>query len=253
MPARNWLWLLLCILPITHGVNKMCNVCVATACVQRGARLFENAILELKSDDVTVNQAGCIRKCGKGVVFKAFGGQLEESAPNGLIGWYPVVDDENEAVRAAVETLVEMDGLDAAKLDRLDSVLAAGARALTQSEPPKFESRCEHCNAGLVSSRTSDTCVACGGTGERVGRGAFGRDDLAWAPRGDIVPQYAYDPSEYEPIEVECPDWLSAGDLVPFSTDDGDRIEVVAPEWARSGGTFWVAVDASGEWAPVER
>ena len=34
---------------------------------------------------------------------------------------------------------------------------------------------------------------------------------------------------------------------------DGDRIEVVAPDWARSGGTFWVAVDASGEWAPVER
>ena len=110
-----------------------------------------------------------------------------------------------------------------------------------------------HCGAGLVSSRTSDTCVACGGSGERVGRGAFGRDDVAWAPRGDIVPEYAYDPLEYEPIEVECPDWLSAGDLVPFSTDDGDRIEVVAPEWARSGGTFWVAVDASGEWAPVRR
>ena len=94
MPARNWLWLLLCVLPVTHGVNKMCNVCIATACVQRGARLFENAMLELKTDDVSVNQAGCIRKCGKGVVFKAFGGQLEESAPSGLIGWYPVVDDE---------------------------------------------------------------------------------------------------------------------------------------------------------------
>ena len=51
---------------------------------------------ELKTDDVSVNQAGCIRKCGKGVVFKAFGGQLEESAPNGLIAWYPVVDDEQE-------------------------------------------------------------------------------------------------------------------------------------------------------------
>ena len=146
-----------------------------------------------------------------------------------------------------------MDGLDATSWIDLDSVLAAGARALTQSEPPKFESRCAHCGAGLVSSRTSDTCVACGGSGERVGRGAFERDDLAWVPRGEIVPEYAYDPLEYEPIEVECPDWLSAGDLVPFSTDDGDRLEVVAPTWARSGGTFWVAVDESGEWAPVER
>ena len=94
---RRSLRLLLCLLPAVSGVNKMCNVCVATACVQRGARLFENAMLELKSDDVSVNQAGCIRKCGKGVVFKAFGGQLEESAPNGLIAWYPVVDDEHEA------------------------------------------------------------------------------------------------------------------------------------------------------------
>ena len=80
-----------------------------------------------------------------------------------------------------------MDGLDAAELDRLDSVLAAGS-ALTQSEPPKFEARCG--TAALASSVAHERHLRRVRRRERPWpRGAFGRGDLAWAPRGDIVPE----------------------------------------------------------------
>ena len=160
------------ILSACHAVNKMCNICVSTTCLYRGARIFEDAMKSLATDDVAVNTPGCLRKCGKGVVFKAFGEHLDPP-PKGCFGWYPVVDDEAEAVRAACDLLEKMGGLDEEKKADIETRMAAGERVLTAQEPPKWESRCEACGAGLVSEKTTETCLACGGSGERVFFGKF--------------------------------------------------------------------------------
>ena len=104
----------------------------------------------LATDDVAVNTPGCLRKCGKGVVFKAFGEHLDPP-PKGCFGWYPVVDDEAEAVRAACDLLEKMGGLDEEKKADIETRMAAGERVLTAQEPPKWESRCEACGAGRFS------------------------------------------------------------------------------------------------------
>ena len=84
-----------------------------------------------------------------------------------------VVDDEAEAVRAACDLLEKMGGLDEEKKADIETRMAAGERVLTAQEPPKWESRCEACGAGLVSEKTTETCLACGGSGERVFFGKF--------------------------------------------------------------------------------
>ena len=61
----------------TCAAIKQCNVCSSTSCLYRGAKLFESALRELKTDDVTINAPGCLRQCGRGVVFKAFGDGLD--------------------------------------------------------------------------------------------------------------------------------------------------------------------------------
>ena len=82
-------------------------------------------------------------------------------------------DDEAEAVRAACDLLEKMGGLDEEKKADIETRMAAGERVLTAQEPPKWESRCEACGAGLVSEKTTETCLACGGSGERVFFGKF--------------------------------------------------------------------------------
>ena len=57
-------------------------------------------------------------------------------------------------------------------------------------------------------------------------------------------------PEEYW-VEVDCPSYVFAGEMISAETPDGDRIEVEVPEWAESGGSFWVAYnELDGEWAP---
>ena len=165
-------YLLLALCSSSSHALKMCNICVSTSCEYRGARLFESAVKALATPDVNVGTPGCLRKCGQGVVLKAFGG-LCKPAPAGLFAWYPVVDDEAEAVRAACDLLTTMDGLDEEKRIALVARLEAGERVL-ENDPPRYEARCENCGAGLVSERTSSSCAACSGTGKRVWRGQFG-------------------------------------------------------------------------------
>ena len=60
-------------------------------------------------------------------------------------------------------------------------------------------------------------------------------------------------PADYW-IEVECPSYVFAGESLSTETADGDRIEVIVPEWAESGGTFWVVyLEEDGEWMPQQR
>ena len=89
-------------------------------------------------------------------------------------------DDEAEAVRAACDLLEKMGGLDEEKKADIETRMAAGERVLTAQEPPKWESRCEACGAGLVSEKTTETCLACGGSGER----GDGAEERGTARRG---------------------------------------------------------------------
>ena len=55
-------------------------------------------------------------------------------------------------------------------------------------------------------------------------------------------------PEDAEAVQVECPDYVFAGELLPFTTPDGEREEVRVPEWVERGSEFAVAMAADGEW-----
>lgn len=171
MRLSRFAFLLLIVLQLDGcGAMRMCNVCSAKSCNDRGAKIFAAALTEVMDSSVVYNAQGCLRQCGKGVVIKAFGDNMEP-APKGLLAWYPVVDTEAEAVKHAAALLADMGGLDEAKLEAVEAKLAAGDRALPV-DPPVFEETCEHCGAGLAKYRGK--CAACGDSGERVFFGKFG-------------------------------------------------------------------------------
>jgi hypothetical protein len=57
-----------------------------------------------------------------------------------------------------------------------------------------------------------------------------------------------------EQCVVECPAYISSGDMVSAETPGGEQVRVEVPEWAESGGKFWIAYnEADEEWVPTFR